>query len=59
MGDVRKAYRIAVGKLQLKRPIARHRRTWEDNIKTNLKGVGPRGVTLFVILRIGTSAELF
>jgi hypothetical protein len=34
------AYRISVGKLEGKRPLGRHRRKWEDNIKINLREIG-------------------
>ena len=33
-------YRDLVGKLEGKRPLGRHRRRWEDNIKLDLQEVG-------------------
>ena len=33
-------FRILVGKPAGKRPLGRHRRRWEDNIKMNLQEVG-------------------
>jgi len=30
-------YRVWVGKLEGKRPLGRHRRRWEDNIKVDLQ----------------------
>jgi hypothetical protein len=39
-GGKRNAYRILVGKPQGKRPLGRHRRGWEDNIKMDLKEIG-------------------
>jgi len=39
MGEKRAAYWVLVGKLE-KRPLERPRRTWDDNIKTNLQEVG-------------------
>jgi hypothetical protein len=38
MGDVRNAYNTLVGKPEGRRPLARPRRRWEDNIKMDLKG---------------------
>jgi hypothetical protein len=39
-GEKRKAYRILVGKPQGKRPLARPRRMWVDNIKMDLREIG-------------------
>jgi hypothetical protein len=36
----RDAYRVLVGKPDRKRPLGRHRRRWEDNIKMYLQEVG-------------------
>ena len=33
-------HRVLVGKPEGKRPLGRHRRRWENNIKTNLQEVG-------------------
>ena len=33
-------YRVLVGKPERKRPLGRHRRRWEDNIKMDLQEVG-------------------
>jgi hypothetical protein len=35
----RGAYRILVGRPEGRRPLGRHRRRWEDNIKMDLKEV--------------------
>ena len=40
MGQGRGLYRILVGKPEGKRPLGRHRRRWEDNIKMDLQEVG-------------------
>ena len=40
MGERRGVYRVLVGKPESKRPLARPRRRWEDNIKMNLQEVG-------------------
>jgi hypothetical protein len=34
------AYGILVGKSEVKRPVGRPRRRWDDNIKMNLRGIG-------------------
>jgi hypothetical protein len=34
------AYNILVGKAEGKRPFVRHKFRWEDNIKTDLRGIG-------------------
>jgi len=42
MGERRGVYRVLVG--NVKRPLGRSRRRWEDNIKMDLQEVGCRGV---------------
>ena len=37
LGDSRGLYRVLVGKTEGKRPLGRHRRRWEDNIKMDLQ----------------------
>ena len=39
-GRRRGVYRVLVGKSEGKRPLGRHRSSWEDNIKMDLQGVG-------------------
>jgi hypothetical protein len=39
MGERRSAYRILVGKPEVKKPLRRPRRRWEDNIKVDLQDV--------------------
>jgi len=46
IGNRRGVYRVLVGKAEAKRPVGRHRRRWEDNIKMNLQGVGCGGYGL-------------
>jgi len=38
MEERRDVYRVLVGRPESKRPLGRHRRRWEDNIKMDLGG---------------------
>jgi hypothetical protein len=40
IGERRGAYSVLVGKREGKRPLGRPRRSWEDNIKTDLQYEG-------------------
>jgi hypothetical protein len=40
MGEGRNVYRVLVGKREVKRPLERPRRRWEDGIKMDLWGIG-------------------
>ena len=40
MEQSRNAYRVLVGKREIKRPLGRPRRRWDDNIKMDLREVG-------------------
>jgi hypothetical protein len=42
-GDGRGAYRVLVGRPEVKRPLGRPRRRWEDNIKMDLREIGIDG----------------
>jgi hypothetical protein len=44
MGEGRGVYRVLVGKPEGKRPIGRHGRRWEDNIKMDLQELGCGGM---------------
>jgi hypothetical protein len=44
MGEKRNAYRILVGKPEVKTPLRRPRRRWVDNIKIGLRELGWGGV---------------
>ena len=44
MGERRGVYRALVGKPEGKRPLGRHRRRWEDNIKMDLQDLGCGGM---------------
>jgi hypothetical protein len=43
MGEKRNAYRILVGKPEVKRPLVRPRRRCVDNIKMHLREIGLDG----------------
>jgi hypothetical protein len=43
MGEGRGVYRVLVGRLEGKRPLGRPKRTWEDNIKMDLREIGIDG----------------
>jgi hypothetical protein len=40
MGEGRGVYRVLVGRPEVKRPLGRPRRMWEDNIKINHREIG-------------------
>jgi hypothetical protein len=40
IGEVRGLYNILVGRPEGRRPLGRHRRRWEDNIKMDLREIG-------------------
>jgi len=44
MGERKGVYRVFVGKPEGKRPLGRHRRRWEYNIKMKLQEVGCGGM---------------
>jgi hypothetical protein len=58
MGDSRGVYRVLVGKPGGMRPLGRHRRRKEDNIKMDLQEVGLVVWTGLIWFRIATSGEL-
>jgi hypothetical protein len=39
MGEGRGGYRVLVGRPEGERPLERHRRKWEDNIKIDLREI--------------------
>jgi hypothetical protein len=43
-GGERNAFKILVGKPEGKRPLGRHIRRWEDNIKMDLREIGWVGI---------------
>ena len=43
MGEGRGVHRVLVGKPEIKRPLERPRRRWENNIKMDLREVGGGG----------------
>ena len=44
IGEMIGVYRVLVGKTEGKRPLGRHRRRWEHNIKMDLQKVGFGGM---------------
>jgi hypothetical protein len=44
MREMRRVYRVLVGKSEGKRPFGRSRLTWKENIKIDLKGTGCEAV---------------
>jgi hypothetical protein len=40
MGEKRNAYRILLGKPEVRRPLVRARRRWVDSIKMDLREIG-------------------
>jgi hypothetical protein len=44
MGEGRGVYWVLIGRPKGKRPLGRPRRSWEDNIKMNLREIGIDGV---------------
>jgi hypothetical protein len=40
MGEGRGVYKVLAGKPKRRRPLGRHRRRWEDNIRMDLREVG-------------------
>jgi hypothetical protein len=42
-GEARGVYRVLVGRPDVKRPLGRPRRSWEDNIKMDLREIGIDG----------------
>jgi hypothetical protein len=43
MGEGRGVYRVLVGRPEGNRPLGRHRRMWEVNIKVDLREIGIDG----------------
>jgi hypothetical protein len=44
IGEKRNAYRILVGKPERRKPLGSPRRSWEDNIKIDLREIGWGGM---------------
>jgi hypothetical protein len=59
MGRSRGAYRVLVGNPEEGRPLGRHRRRWEDNIKMVIRQVVWGRWTGSILLRTGTDGRLF
>jgi hypothetical protein len=46
----RDAYRVLVGRPEVKRPLGRPRRRWEDNIQVDIQEIGWKGVDFIDVL---------
>ena len=51
-------YRVLMGKPEEKRTLGRPRRSWKDNIQTDVQEIGSRKWTGLIWLRKGTSGRL-
>jgi len=51
MGERRCVYRVLVGNPEGKKPLGRHRRRWEDNIKMDVQEVGCGGMEWIELAR--------
>jgi hypothetical protein len=51
MGEGRGVYRVLVGRPEGERPLARHRRRWEDNIKKDLREIGIDGTNWILLAK--------
>jgi hypothetical protein len=58
MGEGRGVYRVLVGRPEVKRPLGRPRRRWDDNIKMHLREIEIDGANCFCWLGIGSSSGL-
>jgi hypothetical protein len=58
MKDIRNAYRILYGILEMKRPLGRLKHAWEDNIKLDLKERGCEGLDWIIIAQAKDSGGL-
>jgi len=43
-GEVRNVYKILIGKPEGNRPLGKHWRRWEDNIRMDVRKIGREGV---------------
>jgi hypothetical protein len=59
IGENRTAYRVLVDKTERKRPLQRHRRRWEDNIRMDLKYIGWEGVKSIITKKMYVSPSTF
>jgi len=58
MGEMRNSYKILIGIPEEKRPLGRHSRRSEDDLRMDLREYGGKVWIGFISLRIGTSGGL-
>jgi hypothetical protein len=57
-GEKWNAYRILVGKPEIKTPLGKPKRRWDDNIRIDLREIGWEIWAGLIWLRTGTSGRL-
>jgi hypothetical protein len=57
-GEGKCVYKVLVERPEVKRPLGRPRRRWEDNIKLNFREIGIDGANWIRRLRIGSSGGI-
>jgi hypothetical protein len=59
MGEGRGVYRVLIGRPEVKRPLGRLRRRWEDNIKLDLREIGIDGANWIRLTQYGVQWRAF
>jgi hypothetical protein len=59
MGEGRGVYRVLVGRPEGRRPLARPRRRWEDNIKMDLREIRIEGANCIHLVQDGVQWRAF
>jgi hypothetical protein len=58
-GEGRGVYRVLVRRTEVKRPLRRPKRRWEDNIKVNLRETGSDGANWIQLTQEGARWRAF